>query len=497
MNRPLRRVGTAITVLVLLLLANITYVQVVKASAYRADPNNQRTALEEFSQDRGSIITAKGTVLAQSVPSNDSFKYQRKYPLGAMYGSVTGYFSSLYGTGSEGNSGIEHTENSILSGNDDRLIGDRFSDLLTGRDPRGGDVQLTLVDAVQQAAYNGLASKNYVGAVVAIQPSTGAILALATTPSYDPTALASHSETVQRAESQRINSSSPSERLNRATGAVYPPGSTFKLIVSGAALQHGYTPDSPVTGVSKMTLPGTGGATLSNFEGETCGQGGGADVSMTEALAHSCNTAFASIGIALGADPIKAQAAALGVDPAGFSVGIPVVGSRLGAMADPASIAQSSIGQRDVAFTPLQDAVVAATIADHGSRMAPYLVDKTTRPDLSVITQTSPTQVNQAMPTNVADQIRDMMIQSEKDAPGANPFSGIVIASKTGTAEHGTNPKNTPPDAWYVAFAPADNPQVAVAVLVENGGDRGLAATGATVAGPIGRAVISAALTGQ
>ena len=497
MNRPLRRVGTAITVLVLLLLANITYIQVVKASGYRADPNNSRTAEAEFTHPRGQIITAKGTVLAQSVPSNDSFKYQRRYPQGAMYGSITGYFSSLYGTGSEGTAGIEHTENSILSGDDDHLIGDRFSDLITGRDPRGGDVQLTIVDAVQQAAYNGLAAKHYVGAVVAIRPSTGAILALATTPSYDPSPLASHSEAVQRAESKRINSSTPSVRLNRATGAVYPPGSTFKLVVSGAALQHGYTPQSTVTGASKMTLPGSGGATLSNFEGETCGDGGGADVSVTEALAHSCNTAFATIGIALGAVPIRTQASALGVDPAGFDVGIPVVGSRLGPMADPAAIAQSSIGQRDVALTPMQNAVIVATIANHGSRMAPYLVDKTTKPDLSVISQASPVQVDQAMPTNVADQIRDMMISSEKDSPGANPFTGVVIASKTGTAEHGTTPKTTPPHAWYVAFAPADNPQVAVAVLVENGGDRGLAATGATVAGPIGRAVISAALTGQ
>lgn len=492
MKRPLRRVGTAITVLILLLLANVTYIQVVKASAYRADPNNQRTAQAEFMQPRGQITTSKGTVLAQSVPSNDSFKYQRKYPMGAMYGAVTGYFSSLYQT-----TGIENAENNILSGDDDMLIGDRFSDLITGRDPRGGNVQLSVVDTVQAAAYTGLTSRNYVGAVVAITPSTGAILALATAPSYDPTPLSSHSEAVQRAESKRINSSSPSVRLNRATAAVYPPGSTFKLVVSGAALQNGYTPTSLVTGVSKLTLPGSGGATLSNFEGETCGDGGGADVSLTEALAHSCNTAFASVGIALGADPIRAQATALGVDPGGVDVGIPVVGSRLGPMADAAAVAQSSIGQRDVAFTPLQDAMIAATIANHGRRMAPYLVDNTTKPDLSVISQTQPITVNQSMPTAVADQVRDMMIQSEKDAPGANPISGVVIASKTGTAEHGTDPKNTPPDCWYVAFAPAQNPTVAVAVLVENGGDKGLAATGATVAGPIGRAVIAAALAGQ
>ncbi len=494
MKRPLRRVGTAITILVLLLLANITYIQVVKASAYRADPNNQRTAQEEYSQPRGQITTAKGTVLAQSVASNDSYKYQRKYPLGAMYGSVTGYFSSLYGA-----TGVEKTASPILSGGVDQLIGDRFSDLITGREPRGGNVQLSIVDAVQQAAYNGLTSKKYVGAVVAIKPSTGAILALASSPAYDPTPLSSHSEAVQRAESKLINSSSPSVRLNRATGARYPPGSTFKLVVSGAALQNGYTPLSSVTGVSKMTLPGTGGATLSNFDNETCGDGGGADVTLTQALAHSCNTAFATLGIALGADPIKAQAVALGIDPtgAGFDVGIPVVGSQVGSMSDAAAVAQSSIGQRDVTMTPIQDAVIAATIANHGKRMAPYLIDRTTKPDLSVISQTQPTVVNQAMPAAVADQVRDMMIESEKDTTGANPFSGIVIASKTGTAEHGTDPKNTPPHCWYVAFAPADNPQVAVAVLVENGGDLGLKATGGAVAGPIGRAVISAALTGQ
>ena len=492
MKRPLRRVGTAITVLVLLLLGNITYIQVVKASAYRADPNNSRTRLEEFQQPRGQITTAKGTVLAQSVASTDSFKYQRKYPLGAMYSPITGYFSSYYGA-----SGIEQSENSILSGSDDNLIGDRFSDLLTGREPRGGNVQLSIVDAVQQAAYNGLKDKGYVGAVVAIKPSTGAILALASTPSYDPTSLASHSEAVQKAYSAKINTANPSLRLNRALSADYPPGSTFKLVVSASALQNGYTPTSSVTGVPKMSLPG--GGTLSNFEGEDCGEAGGADVTLTVALAYSCNTAFASVGIALGADKLKTQAAALGVDPDGTSINnIKVVGSRVGPMVDGAAVGQSSIGQRDVAFTPFQDAVIAATVANHGKRLAPYLVDKTTRPDLSVISQAQTTVVNQSMPTSVADQIRDMMIQSEaKMATDPNPFAGVVIASKTGTAEHGTDPKNTPPDCWYVAFAPANNPQVAVAVLVENGGDLGLKATGGAVAGPIGHDVIQAALTGQ
>lgn len=490
MRRPFRRLGMAVTVLVVALLLNFTWVQVVRSSALRADPNNTRSQLDEATRARGQITAAGGVVLARSQPSNDSSKYQRIYPGGAAYLPITGYYSSLYGA-----TGIEKSENSLLSGNDDALIGGQLSDLITGRDPRGGNVELTVVPAVQQAAYQALSSAGFAGAVVAIKPSTGEILALASTPTYDPTPLASHFTQVQRNESDIINNSAPSVRLNRATGAVYPPGSTFKLVLGGAALQRGYTPTSKLTGLAKISLPG--GGTLSNFQGESCAGNGGADVTMTQALALSCNTAFARLGIALGAEPIRAQAAALGVNPDGFSVGIDVVGSRLGTLADPQALAQSSIGQRDVAFTPMQNAIVAATIANHGVRMAPYLVARTTAPDLSVISTNKP-QVAEAaaMPTAVADDLRTMMVQSEKDTFGSGSIADLVIASKTGTAEHGTDPKQTPPHCWYVAFAPADNPQVAVAVLVENGGNGDLGATGGKVAGPIGRQVIAAALSG-
>ncbi|GGM00156.1 penicillin-binding transpeptidase domain-containing protein [Nakamurella endophytica] len=489
MRRPVRNLGTAVMVLVVLLLANLTYLQVVRAGALRNDPHNSRTLLEEYSRQRGQIIAAGGVVLARSDPSNDAFRYQRKYPGGAMYQAVTGYYSSVYGA-----TGIERAQNGILSGDDDSLLGDQLSDLLTGRDPRGGNVYLSLVPAVQKAAWDGLTANGYTGAVVAIKPQTGAILAMATTPSYDPSPLASHSEAVQRRQSAIINSSVPSPRTNRAIGAVYPPGSTFKLVVSGAALQHGYNPQSRVTGASRITLPG--GGSMSNFENETCGDGDGSDVTLTTALAFSCNTAFAEVGMSIGAQAIKNQGAALGIDPDGTNVGLDVVGSRMGDMPDAAAVAQSSIGQRDVALTPLQDAVIAATIADHGTRMHPYLVQRTTRPDLSVIDSTEPVVDQQdAMPAAVADQVRDMMIESEKETPGAGQIADLVIASKTGTAEHGTDPKNTPPHAWYVAFAPAEDPQVAVAVLVENGGNGALDATGGKVAAPIGRSVIAAALS--
>ena len=495
----MRRLGAAIIVMLVALMANLTYIQVVKAVDYRHDPNNRRTVLEEYSRARGQITASGGVVLAQSNPSKDQYRYQRVYPGGAMYADLTGYYSLRYGP-----TGLERLQNDLLAGNDPALFVEQLSDVITGRDPQGGNVQLTIVPAVQQAAYDGLSAKGLVGAVVAINPTTGAILAMASTPSYDPTPLADHSEAVQRKAYNNLVDASPSPILNRAIGAVYPPGSTFKLVVTAAALQHGFTPQTLVPGAATITLPDTGGATLSNFDKETCAGRGGASVTLTQALAHSCNTAYATVAMDIGATALKAQAAAFGITGEDSSIdGFPVAASRTGAMqtasgiTDLGALAQSGIGQRDVALTPLENAVIAATIADGGRRMQPYLIAKTTRPDLTVIDETQPTSLGQAIPAGVAAQIRDMMVASEAATLGSGRIAGITIASKTGTAEHGTDPKTTPPHAWYVAFAPATNPTVAVAVFVADGGNRGLAATGATVAAPIGRDVIAAALAGS
>jgi len=492
MKRPLRKVGTAVVVLMTILLVNITYIQVVKSDAYRQDPNNTRTLVDEYNRQRGQIVASGGVVLARSDPSTDQFRYQRVYPGGATYAMLTGFYSMRYGP-----TALERTYNEILSGDDPRLIVDRLSDLITGRDPRGGNIELTVVPAVQKAAYEGLTSRDYVGAVVALDPGTGAILALATSPSFNPNPLASHSEATQRKAYNALvapaDPNAPSPLLNRATQAVYPPGSTFKQVVAAAALQNGYEPDSMVTGDATITLPGTGGATLSNYNGGTCADAGGDDVPLHVAFAHSCNTAFAEVGMDIGANALKDQSAALGIDGQPTEVGLPVAASRTGDMADDASVAQSSIGQRDVAITSMANAIIAATIANGGERMNPHLVGRITKPDLSVLSETEPSSAGQAIPAEVADELRAMMIESEQDMTGGG-MSGIQVASKTGTAEHGVDSKNTPPHGWYVAFAPADDPKVAVAVLVENGGDKGLAATGATIAAPIGHEVIAAAL---
>lgn len=489
MKPQILRLGTAVIIMMVALMANLTYIQVVKAVDYRHDANNRRTVLEEYSRARGQITAYGGVILARSTPVDDPYRYQRSYPGGAMYANLTGYYSLAYGP-----RGLERLQNDLLSGNDENLWVDQLSDLITGRDPQGGNVQLTVVPAIQQAAYRGLADRDYVGAVVAIRPDTGAILAMASTPSYDPDPLASHDEKEQRIAYNELVDSSPARDLDRAIGAVYPPGSTFKLVVAASALENGFTPESEVTGAATITLPDTGGASLSNYNDQTCTGGGQTTTTLAQALAHSCNTAFAEVALSVGAPALADTAAAFGIDGESFSVdGFHVAGSRLGDMGDPGALAQSGIGQRDVALTPLQNAIVAATIANGGQRMEPRLIAQTTRPDLSVISTASATVADQAISAEHAAQLRDMMVASEARTSGSGNFTDLHIASKTGTAEHGSDPKATPPHGWYVAFAPADDPQIAVAVLVTNGGGHGLDATGASIAAPIGRAVIAAA----
>lgn len=486
MNAPLRRVSLAVMVMVALLLANLTYIQVIKADQLRADPRNVRTTLEEYSRQRGQIIAVGGAQLAVSEATNDRLRFQRKYPQGPMYAPITGYYSTLYGS-----TGLERAADDVLNGSDPRLFVPRLSDLVTGRDPRGGSVAVTIDPKIQQAAYQGLSAKHFTGAVVALKPDTGEILAMASTPSFDPNPFAAHDTDPQSKAQQQADSSGAA--TNRAIGALYPPGSTFKLIVTAAALQNGANPDTQLP-ADTITLPGTN-QTLENYGGEHCPDSG-ATTSLANALAHSCNSAFAKLAGDLGADKLRAQAEKFGVGQQDLTIPIKVTPSSLGALPDTASVFQSGIGQRDVRFTPLQDAMVAATIANGGVRMNPNLVKSVLTPDLKDVSDTEPEQADQAIPTDVAHTIRDMMIQSEANTKGEGKIAGVTIASKTGTAEHGVNSKTTPPHGWYVAFAPADAPKIAVAVLVENGGDEGLAAVGGSVAAPIGRAVIAAALGG-
>jgi penicillin-binding protein A len=486
-NTPVRRIAIAVMAMILLLMGNLTYVQVVKAGDYRDDPRNQRVLLAEYARKRGQI-SAGNEVLASSVPTDDPLQYLRQYPDGALYAPLTGYYSVIYGA-----SGLERATDEILNGSDDRLFVRRISDLVTGRDPSGGNVVLTIDPDVQRAAYDQLTDKGYTGSVVALRPQTGEILAMVSTPSYDPNPLASHNSQSQKDAWSQVNDASPPVLTNRAISEIYPPGSTFKLIDAAAALSSGrYTPDSQFTAAPSITLQGTN-TQLQNFNGNRCG--GGETATLRDALQRSCNTYFAELSAALGEDAIRQQAEAFGIGAADQTIPLPVQPSTLGDIEDTAALQQSSIGQRDVALTPLQNAMVVAAIANGGEAMQPYLVKEIQDQELQTVETTDPDRIGRAVDAGVARTLTDLMVNNERSYSNAGKITGVDIAAKTGTAEHGANPKTTPPHVWYVAFAPADNPQVAVAVLVESGGDRNnLEATGGQVAAPIGRAVIRAAL---
>ncbi|WP_328389712.1 peptidoglycan D,D-transpeptidase FtsI family protein [Nocardia sp. NBC_00416] len=488
MNTPLRRVAMAVMAMIVALLLNATYVQVIKADDYRADPRNSRVLLDEYSRQRGQI-SAGGAVLASSVATDDRYKYLRVYPTDPQaYAPVTGFYSMQYGS-----TGLERAEDPVLNGSDGQLFGSRLVDLVSGRDPRGGNVVTTIDPAMQQVAYNELTSKGYTGSVVAIEPSTGKILTMVSTPSYDPNLLSGHDGAQGTQAWENLSADENQPMINRAISQTYPPGSTFKVIVTAAALANGKAnPQSQFTAAPNITLPGTS-TTLENYNGSTCGSGPTA--SLYDAFRRSCNTAFVELGVDVGAASLEDEAAAFGIGPH-RGIPMPVAESTVGSIPDNAALAQSSIGQRDVAITPLDNAVIAATVANGGVRMEPYLVDQLQNPDLSELSTTEPVSVGQAVSAEVASTLTDLMVASEENTAGSGG-TAYRIASKTGTAEHGADPRNTPPHAWYIAFAPAENPKIAIAVIVENGGDRALAATGGSVAAPVARAVLDAGLRGR
>jgi peptidoglycan glycosyltransferase len=476
-NAPLRRVAISVLVLFTLLIINVNYIQVVRADKLRDDPSNTRVLAEEYDRERGSIVVA-GNEIALSTPTEGRLKYLRSYPQGELYAGVTGYYSLVYS-----NTGMERAENDVLSGSDPRLVLRRLADLFTGRDPAGGDVVLTLDPAVQQAAMAGL--EGLTGAVVALDPSTGAVLGMASTPSYDPTQLSSHDPEAIRKYREQLTDD---QLTNQAIDQRYSPGSIFKVIVSAAALTTGdYTPDTVVPAPDELTLPGTS-TTLENFGGSSCSSTG--EQPLINALTVSCNTAFAQLGIALGEDRIREMSEAFGITDEGFQIPLEVAPSTLGEIDGDAQLGISSIGQQDVQLTPLQAAMIAAAVANDGSLMKPYLVDHVTAPDLSVIDRTEPEEMSEPISADVADQLTEMMTSVVENGSGRRAqIDGVQVAGKTGTAQ---NAADADDHNWFIGFAPADDPTIAVAVFVRNGGR-----TGGDVSAPIARSVIEAYLAGQ
>jgi penicillin-binding protein A len=494
MNTPLRRVGLAMLAMIVLLLANATYIQMVKADDYRADPRNRRVLLEEYSRQRGKILTSDKVIIANVKATGSTPQYQRVYENGPLYAPITGYYSVRYGA-----TGLESSENEILNGSDDRLFVRRLSDLITGRDPRGGNIVTTINSKVQTAAFNEMQKNNFAGAVVAIKPDDGQILAMVSTPTYDPSGLASLVGAEQQATWDSYQTDAK-PMLNRAISENYAPGSTFKVITAAAALADGKDKNTQVTTSAGINVINgdtncelAASTCLANYSRSSCGDG-----TLQTALAKSCNTAFAQLADQLGEEKLVDQAAKFGVGQTDLKIPMSVVPSCVGprdqcmTIADRPSLFVSGIGQKDVRMTALENASVAATVANGGSRMRPQLVQKVLAPDLDEISGYDSEELEQAMSTSDANELRDMMLESEKNTCKCDNEANI--ASKTGTAETGADPKTTPPFAWYIAFAPANNPQIAVAVVVES---KDQAATGGKLAAGVGRAAMNALVGGS
>ncbi len=483
MNHSIRRVGLILGLLIIALMINVNVQQVFLANETRDRPGNQRTVLEEYDRERGPILVGSDPV-ARSIPTDDQYKYLRKYSAGPLYAPATGFYSALYGA-----TGIERTENGVLAGTSDLFLVDRLQQLLSGREPKGGAVVLTLNEAAQKAAYQGLAGK--VGSVTAIDPSTGAILAMASAPSYDPNLLSTHNLPASQKAYEKLESDPNKPLLNRPLVSTPPPGSTFKLVTTAAALESGrFSPNTVVPGPASYRLPGTS-VNLNNWQGSACGPGG--KVTLTKALAVSCNSAYAWLGNQLGQDALRAQAEKFGFNKS-FTVPMRSAASKYPTGLDAAQTAMSAIGQFDVTASTLQMAMVGSAIGNNGITMNPYLVKEIRGADLQILQTASPSQFATALSPANAKAEMNMMVDVVENGTGSNAqISGVQVGGKTGTAETGPG---RPAVAWFVAVAPADGAKVAVAVCIENAGGKS-EISGNGLAAPIARSVIEAVLNNQ
>jgi len=504
-NRALKRLSIAILVMFLLLLVNVNYLQGFETASLAAKPGNSRTFYAQSQYQRGDIVTADGVKIATSTLSSPSdyasysFKYQRTYPHGPVYAPITGY-DTIDGHTPTAQTGLEYYEDSVLSGNDSSLTVRNFIDLFTGKQHKGASVTVTVNSVAQNAAYNGLAqtlqNTGRIGAVVAIDPSTGKILAMASYPSYDPNLLATHSGTKLNAVDKQLLQSPGNPLLNHAINSTFPPGSTFKVVTSSAWFNQNPSsnPQSLVESPTALSLPQTNHQ-LTNDQGEVCGDGGG-HTTLIQAFLQSCDTTFGKLGMDVGANALNNQAQLFGMN--GSALRIPMLVSPSNYTIPPslADTAFSAIGQFDDTATALQEAMFSAAIANGGKLMTPYLVQNILASDLSTVQNTEPTMLNQAVSPTVASYVGQMMLAAVQNPGGtANLFNaanegGLQIAGKTGTAQNGGHNTGLD-DAVFTAFAPYANPRIAVGVIIQGGG------YGAVAAAPIAVQVIKAYLSSQ
>jgi peptidoglycan glycosyltransferase len=483
MNRPIRLLAMGVFAVFIVLIAAVTYHQLIVGPDYRDDPRNVRVAAGITGRERGTIITADGVVVAVSeTDPDDPLSFRRSYPEGDLYGHTVGYSTLLFG-----NQGIEATHTSDLVSNRDATISGVISALLGG-DVRPQGLRLTIEHNLQEVAKEALGNQR--GSVVAIDPSTGAILAMVSNPGFDPNTLVGGGA---GASGVALDEDPAEPLLNRATAASYPPGSTFKLITTAAAFESGIaSAGTPYPNPVELELPGST-ATISNFNEMSCGAG--AEVPLSTAFISSCNTIFGMLGMELGAEKLVGAAESFGfnseppLDIRSIASSIPSIETF---EFDIPGLAQSAIGQRDVRATPIQMAIAAAAIANGGEIMVPYLVDEVFNAEGVVQQSAEPVVWRRATSPSAATALADLMESVVTSGTGRRAsVPGVRVAGKTGTAEV----PDEAPHAWFIGYGPvepaADDPQIAIAVLVESGGDAGEAATGGTVAAPIAQLVLA------
>lgn len=479
MNARIRQVGLALVALFVVLTGQITYLQVVEADELANHPRNVRQVLRQYAEPRGPILTAEEEIIATSEPVDTEFRYRRRYPAGELFGHVSGMFSFTFGA-----TGVEAVYGDELAGSTENLRFRDLGDLLIGKEHTGTAVLTVRADA-QRAARNALDGRP--GAVVALDPRTGGVLAAYSEPSYDPEPLAAHDQSRARETFEQLSSDDANPMLARAWREVYPPGSVFKIVTAATALEEGTVEvDTEFPVLRELELPQTT-ETLANFGNSECGG------TLAESFRRSCNTTFAQVGLDLGEDLVEGMRAFGIGDSVPFDERPPPVASLVpeeGSFElNQPLFAQAGIGQGDVAITPLQMALVTAGIANDGAIMEPHVGDEIRDVDGNVVERIEPRVWKRPVSPEVARQVRDLMVDVVSNGTGARArIPGVDVAGKTGTAQVLDAPSHT----WFVAFAPAEDPVAVVAVLVEHGG--GEESTGGRVAAPVAKEVLEVLL---
>jgi peptidoglycan glycosyltransferase len=481
LNRELKRVVIVIMAMFVSLLISSSTIQVLAADELARDQRNVRSVYDAYKTQRGAILV-DGTPIAFSEASDDNFRFLRIYE-NPMYSAITGFFSFYQGA-----TGLESSMNSFLTGKNSSQFFEQVNALLSGNPVTGASVELTIDPVVQKAAWDALGKLK--GAVVALDPKTGNILALVSKPGFDANRLAVHDGITSGNNYAELLADKDSPLVNKAiSGTLYAPGSVFKILVAAAAIESGkYTAESTLPNPVKYQLPGTNTFIQNSGEGKC---GGKATVSIADALRFSCNIPFAQLGVELGQEAIRDQAEKFGF---GKTVEIPLrsTASVYPENMDDAQTAMSSFGQFDVRVTPLQIAMMSAAIANNGKIMKPNLIENVVSANLSSLFAPSPQEYASPISESTAAAVRNMMIDAVARGVSSNAsIKGITVAGKTGTAQNG---KGEPYTLWFTGFAPAENPQVVVAVVIEDGGGQGQGGRGNTLAAPIAKKVIQAVM---